>query len=157
MTKMRQFKIAAAVMFLFFLTAMGARGQDRGFGFGIIVGEPTGLSFKNWLTSTTAIDGGIAWSFYKETTFHLHGDYLIHAFDVIHSRDSIPLYYGVGGRFKAARNGNGRLGLRGVIGLDFFIHRTPLDIFIELAPIMDLTPATELTMNGGLGFRFFVR
>jgi len=53
--------ILALLVILFFCTPTVA--QDRGFGLGIIVGEPTGLSFKKWSGDTTAIGGAIAWSF----------------------------------------------------------------------------------------------
>ena len=32
----------------------------QGFGIGLIVGEPTGLSAKKWLSDTTAIDAAVA-------------------------------------------------------------------------------------------------
>jgi len=130
----------------------------RGFGLGVIIGEPTGLSMKDWLSYNTAIDAGVAWSFAGPGSFHLHADYLIHNFDVIHTEGTrIPLYYGIGGRFKAEDNGNARLGIRGVVGLDFFISNSPLDAFLEIAPVMDIAPTTVLTANGGFGFRFFFR
>ncbi|MBI3766102.1 MAG: hypothetical protein HY277_06330, partial [Ignavibacteriales bacterium] len=44
--------------------------QDRGFGIGILIGEPTGVSVKGWLNATNAIDAGVAWSFVRETSFH---------------------------------------------------------------------------------------
>jgi hypothetical protein len=40
-----------------------AQAQDSGFGLGIIIGEPTGISAKQWTGSRTAIDGAVAWSF----------------------------------------------------------------------------------------------
>jgi hypothetical protein len=58
---------------------------------------------------------------------------------------------------KASQNHGGNLGVRGTIGLDYFVEEAPFDIFIEAAPIMDLTPSTELQFNGGIGFRFFFK
>ncbi|MCK4431244.1 MAG: hypothetical protein KAW19_08060, partial [Candidatus Aminicenantes bacterium] len=48
-----------------------AAAQESGFGLGIILGEPTGISFKNWIGSRTAIDGGVAWSFGNNDSLHL--------------------------------------------------------------------------------------
>ena len=39
-----------------------ASAQDSGFGLGVILGEPTGISGKLWLGGKTAIDGATAWS-----------------------------------------------------------------------------------------------
>jgi len=100
--------IFALLITLFFGTTTVAR--DRGFGLGIIVGEPTGLSFKKWSGDTTAIDGAIAWSFGKRNELHLHADYLVHRFDVFQAeKDKLAAYYGLGGRIKIIK-GESRVG-----------------------------------------------
>ncbi|MBI1806448.1 MAG: hypothetical protein HYR76_05295 [Ignavibacteria bacterium] len=129
--------------------------QDRGFGIGILIGEPTGVSVKGWLNATNAIDAGVAWSFVRETSFHIHGDYLWHSFDVFKSSEKIPLYYGIGGRIKTGRHQDTRLGLRVVVGVGYIFRNAPVDLFFEVAPIVDLAPSTELQGNVGLGARFF--
>ena len=48
----------------------------RDFGLGVILGEPTGLSFKAWTGGSTAIAGAAAWSFGNTDAFQLHVDYL---------------------------------------------------------------------------------
>ena len=137
--------------------AQNSFGQDRGFGLGIILGEPTGISMKGWLSHANAIDAGVAWSFRKETSFHVHADYLWHSFDVFRTKEEIPLYYGIGGRIKVGRYEETRLGARIVVGVDFLMHDAPLDFFLEVAPILDLAPSTELNGNAGLGARFWFR
>ena len=47
------------------------------------------------------------------------------------------------------------LGVRVVGGFAFWPRNTPLDIFVEVAPVVDLAPATDLSANGGIGIRFF--
>ena len=49
-------------------------------GAGIILGEPTGVSLKYWLTETSALDAGFTWSFVDENAFQIQADYLIHNF-----------------------------------------------------------------------------
>lgn len=132
------------------------RSQDRGFGLGIIIGDPTGLSGKYWVSSTSAIDGGLAWSFRHSGYFHLHGDYLWHFLDAIKSQEKFLPYVGIGGRFGATKR-DALLGIRVVGGITFIPRGAPIDIFLELAPILDLAPATELEMNGGIGIRYFFR
>jgi len=131
-----------------------ALGQGRGFGLGFILGEPTGFSFKHWLSGTNAIDGGAAWSFGDKGYFHLHVDYLFHKYNLIKvEKGRLPLYYGVGGRIGFARTT--RVGVRGVVGLNYHFQDAPFDAFMELAPILDIVPATRFTLNGGIGMRFF--
>ena len=142
-----------AALSLFAGTRVNA--QDKGVGLGVILGEPTGFSFKGWLSQTTALDGALAWAFEREGSFHVHADYLIHTFHEFRTEHQIPLYYGIGGRIKAANHDDTRVGVRGVVGVDFMFDTAPLDIFVEVAPIMDLTPSTELSFNGGIGIRYF--
>ncbi len=59
--------------------------QEKDFGVGAILGEPTGVSLKKWLGARTAIDGALAWSFANESGFHLHADYLVHNFSLFRS------------------------------------------------------------------------
>jgi hypothetical protein len=148
------------IVFLLLLASVlcfrAGNAQDRGFGLGVILGEPTGISFKGWMSSSSAIDGGVAWSFVRGSAFHVHIDYLLHSFDAIHAEDTkVPLYYGVGGRIKSADREDAKVGIRGVIGIAYFVPSAPIDIFLEVAPVLDLTPATDVTVNAGLGARYF--
>ncbi|HJY63722.1 MAG TPA: hypothetical protein VJ455_06160 [Ignavibacteria bacterium] len=141
-----------------FLFLFDVNAQDKGFGLGIMVGEPTGLSAKGWLSGTSAIDAGLAWSFIDGGSFHIHADYLWHNFDLITPR--VPFYIGVGGRLKAKNNKkitDDRIGVRVPVGLAIFISEPTSDVFIEIVPVLDLTPKTDVTFNGAVGFRYFFK
>jgi hypothetical protein len=65
------------------------------------------------------------------------------------------LYYvGIGARLKATE-GDSRIGVRVPLGLDYVFDDTPIDIFFEIAPILDLAPSTDFRLNGSLGLRYF--
>lgn len=64
-------------------------GQSSGFGAGLILGEPTGISLKSWLTKINAWDAGIAWGLGKSGASHLHGDYLSHKYGLIKVENGI--------------------------------------------------------------------
>jgi hypothetical protein len=89
------------LLLLFALFASTSLGQDKGFGLGIIAGEPTGISAKQWLSQRTALDLGLAWSFRHSGYFHVHADYLWHFPDAIRAQERLVLYAGLGGRFGA--------------------------------------------------------
>ena len=132
-----------------------ARGQDRGTGIGLILGEPTGVSLKTWTGRRTAIDAAAAWSFERDGSMHLHMDYLIHDFNLLRTRSGrLPVYYGIGGRLRL--EDKTRVGVRIPIGLCYIFENAPFDIFIELGPILDLAPATEFTVSGFIGFRYYL-
>ena len=142
---------------IFLIIPTRALSQREGFGAGIIIGEPTGISLKGWTSADNAIDAGLAWSFERQGSVHIHADYLWHSFHVFQTRELIPLYYGIGGRIETGRREDARVGVRMVIGVAYLSRTAPFDVFLEVAPILDLAPATDLDVNAGLGARFWFR
>ena len=144
--------------------------QEKRTGLGIIIGEPTGISFKTWLNNDRAIAAALAWRLWRGNAFHIHGDYLFHDHDLIGvSRGSLPIYYGVGlrlrswsggrywhrGRYHEYDHGHFDLGVRFPVGLSYIFGGAPLDIFLEIVPTLDLVPATTFDLGGGLGIRYW--
>lgn len=120
---------------------------------GIILGEPTGVSFKFWQSGSTAIDGAVAWSFGRNESVHVHADYLFHNnLDV--DQGELLFYYGPG--VKAVFADDPRVGVRFPLGLQYIIDSTRLSLFFEVAPTFDLVPSTSFGVDGGLGLRFFL-
>jgi len=138
------------------LLAFPVRSQEKGFGVGVIMGEPTGVSAKGWLSSRSAIDAGLAWSFRGSGYIHAHMDYLWHFHDIAATTDQVMPYIGIGGRITGLRSA-ATAGVRVAGGLSWLPGGAPLDVFIELVPIVDLVPETRLSSNGGIGARFYFR
>lgn len=156
--RLRASMVAACVVATLFATAapVHAGENDHGFGLGVIVGEPTGIAFKGWLSTTTALAGGAAWSFADDSNFAFHLDYLVHQFTWIDvSKGELPVYFGVGGRFKIRDNADDSVGIRIPIGVDYLFEESPIDAFFEIVPIVELTPETEFRLNAAIGARFF--
>lgn len=121
---------------------------------GIILGEPTGISFKFWQSGSTAIDGAIAWSLGRNESVHVHTDYLFHdELDV--DQGVLLFYYGPGVKAVFSDN-NPRVGARFPLGLQYIIDSTRISLFFEVAPTFDLVPSTSFGVDGGLGLRFFL-
>jgi len=147
---------------VFIIICGSAFAEGGSFGLGVIVGEPTGLSAKTWTGNSKALDFGIAWSLDSET-FHFHMDYLLHNFPLIQvEQGRLPLYYGIGGRVKLADNNNDNngndddfVGIRIPVGLEYLFAGAPMDIFLEIVPILDLVPETDFDFNAALGVRYF--
>lgn len=137
------------------LMANPANGQDRysNTELGVILGEPTGISLKAWQSNTTAFDLGVAWSFARNGSVHVHGDYLRHKW-LDAEAGALALYYGLGARVKLADDP--RLGARIPVGLQYMVPDTRLSVFFEIAPLLDLIPETTFDVNGGLGLRIFL-
>ena len=135
------------------------------FGIGVVVGEPTGVTFKQWVGGDQAIDGAAAWSFADGTALHFHMDYLYHKPGP--PETAVPgllFYFGLGGRLKAGdsdhhgddHGDDNRLGIRVPLGFDYLFAASHLELFFEVAPIMDLAPETDFLVNGGVGLRYYL-
>ena len=126
------------------------------FGVGLMVGEPTGLSLKYFFNSTFAIDGGLGWAFHDGTDFQIQSDVLWHKFDLVTlSQGQLPFYIGVGARVKFQENAEDRIGLRVPVGVSYIFDDLPLDVFFEVAPILDFTPSTRGGFSAAIGARWW--
>ena len=152
-------RLTVPILLVVVLFCGQAVAQDKGIGVGVILGEPTGLSGKWWLTKTIAIDGAVAWSFADDEGIQLHADALYHQFDLLKvSKGQLPIYFGVGARIKFEvddEDNDNRFGIRFPVGIAYIFGETPLDIFFELVPILELAPGTRFAFNGAVGVRYF--
>ena len=135
-----------------------------------MLGDPTGITVKYWLNGDRAIDGGIAWGTVHSGYFHLHGDYLFHNSSLIAvSKGKLPLYYGPGlrirswtgdeywyhGKWHDVDGGRVDLGVRFPVGLAYLFDGAPVDVFLEVAPTLNLVPDMSFEVDGGIGVRYW--
>lgn len=147
-------RLEVFVFSLIILISGYSLSQDKKMGAGIILGEPTGVSFKYWLTGTTALDAGLAWSFIDENAFQIQADYLIHNFNLLNiPNGKLPFYFGIGGRLKFSNEV--KLGVRVPLGIAYIFQDEPIDVFLEVVPILDLLPETDFTISAAIGGRYF--
>ena len=145
--------------FLILCSLQHAHAQQGGFGLGIILGAPTGISAKFWLSEHTAVDMAAAWAFRStrrqvKSEIQFHANYLSHNFELFPVRKGkLPLYYGIGGRVNLGYDT--RLSAPIPVGLNYLFHNAPLDIFWEIVPMLDLIPATEFKLDAAVGMRFW--
>ena len=142
-------------LFFILLFSNSIYAQGNGFGLGMILGEPTGISLKNWLGRSTAVDFAIAWSLEGKNSFTIHGDYLSHHFKWTQVESgSLPFYYGIGGSIKFTDD-DARLGARVPLGLNYHFENLTLDLFLEFVPVLLLLPKTDFDINASIGIRYF--
>ena len=147
-------KMVSFIFISIILFQLSMNAQDKNFGLGIILGEPTGVSAKLWTSSENAFDFGAAWSFKGNGHLLLQADYVWHIFRLIPvSSAKLPFYIGVGGRVVFSHDAT--IGVRVPLGLDYMFSNAPVDIFVELVPILDLAPSTDFDFGGGIGARFW--
>ena len=130
------------------------------FGLGVLLGEPTGVSFKYWFDKERAVDGGIGCAFSENDSLQLHGDYLIHNNEISNS-EQWPVYYGIGALllFKDGDKHHDNetvLGFRVPIGMTYlFEEDIPYEFFFEVAPVLEVAPRAGLDVNASVGLRFY--
>jgi hypothetical protein len=143
-------KYLVQILVVCLVISVSATYAQKNFGIGIIIGEPTGLSAKLYTGSNNAFDFAAAWSFKGEGNLLLQADYVWHS----SLAKELALYYGIGGR--VIFQNNARVGVRIPVGLDYQFTTAPIDIFLELVPILDLAPSTNFNIGGGIGVRFWL-
>lgn len=151
----RPFTVRSILFFVLItvLTCGTVEAQSRGFGLGIVLGEPTGISTKLWTGKSTAIDAEVAWSHDGDDFLYLHGDFLFHDQHLSQEvKGKFLTYYGIG--VKAEFADSNTVGLRIPLGIDYIFPKAPLDVFFEIVPLLDLTPATEGDLKAAIGIRF---
>jgi hypothetical protein len=150
-----------------FLVVQGSVAQERGFGLGVILGEPTGFSAKLWTSPGTAFDFGLGLSiggdgftksngiFGGQSRIHFHMDYLWHSFETFKSDIRLPVYYGVGGRFNSGAGYTSTLAIRAVFGIAWLPRQAPVDMFLEFVPSLQFTSPAGFGMEAGIGARYY--
>ena len=125
-------------------------------GVGVMLGEPSGISVKQWVSRTTAFDGGFAWSFANDTAIQIHADYLYHRVYLFETDDfesNIPVYYGVGAR--TVLGDDPTVGIRFPVGLGRTFREYPIELFLEVVPILDVAPSSHFSLNAAIGARYY--
>ena len=119
------------------------------FGLGLELGGPTGLNGKYFLSDSGALDFGVGWiyrHYYYGNGLHIYGDFLYHPVSLASaSAFELPLYVGVGLRawdfdycdMRVCGYDGTAVGIRVPIGISFEFNNTPLDIFVQIVPVID--------------------
>jgi hypothetical protein len=120
--------------------------SNKTFGIGLELGEPTGLTGKYFLRDNgdQAIQFGVGeLGHYLDdrSGLNIYADYLWHPI-VLASAEAfeLPLFIGVGARFwdfSYGPNDGYAIGVRVPFGITFDFNNVPLDIYLQLVPILD--------------------
>ncbi|MBN1150037.1 hypothetical protein JXA84_02320 [candidate division WOR-3 bacterium] len=133
--------------------------QTKRFGLGIVVGEPTGFTAKYWLSPVNSLNGAVAWSVFDDNSFealYLHIDHVFYYYDLFRVQTGkAPVFIGVGGRFYFPKHDDTKIGFRIPMGLAYMFDQVPIEIYGEIAPVINIVPETDVDLDGGVGFRYF--
>ena len=151
---------------------------NKTFGLGLELGEPTGLQGKWFYATNKAIDFGIGdiYDYYDYRGIYIYGDHLWHPVSLVHAAAfELPLYIGVGAslwhwddyvyRCPGGPCSGNAFGVRVPVGITFDFNNTPLDIFIQVVPTIDLFADAPMDYNrtwyfiveGSAGIRYWFK
>ena len=145
-------KIGFAIIIVFLLAGIEPANaqyspEGKQFGFGIILGDPTGGTAKLWLNRENALAFHIGASSFGDPRIGV--DYLWH-FDAFNS-DIANFYAGPGG----AIGMDDGIGGRAMFGINIVPRRTPLEIFAELGVLIAFAPDYSSDPDAAVGVRFY--
>jgi hypothetical protein len=126
------------------------------FELGLYLGEPTGLSAKYYINRMNAIEGIAAWAF-SQGFLVVSADYLFHFPDIAEIEgETFPLFVGAGAimRVNMGVQPPIELGARIPLGALYVFKGFPLEISLEIVPVLYLFPDTQFTGMGGIGIRY---
>jgi len=167
MTKIKEM-IGLAVVLMVLAVSLPALARSHGaspygpeakrLGAGLYLGDPTGIAFKGYLTDKFAVNGVAGWEF-RDKALTVIGDVTYDFLDIpIDSHVvTLPFYAGAGAKLEinAGPGDDTVVGLRVPVGVAVQWVQYPIEIFVEVAPGIEVAPSSELDLTGGIGGRFY--
>lgn len=138
-------------------------------GLGVVLGDPTALSMAFRPNDDWYIQGALGWNLTTDRVA-LNVDYCMTLATLQAEGSSgvtFPFYVGIGGRLRIDDDDwddwddddwdddDSSLGIRVPVGLGLMPPKAPLEFFVELAPVVELIPGTDLDFDAGIGGRFY--
>ncbi|MBN1595828.1 hypothetical protein JW933_07875 [candidate division FCPU426 bacterium] len=126
--------------------------RGRHWGFGLIIGDPTGITAKYWQNESIAYDFALGAQL-AGAGVSAHADYLYHLC-VFPEVPEAPMYVG-GGLFLGGSSDVISTGGRGVVGMTY-LFKEPFDVFMQLSPNLSLLPEVGFFFTFSIGVRIYI-
>ncbi|MFD2162179.1 hypothetical protein ACFSJU_07220 [Paradesertivirga mongoliensis] len=159
---MRKFILSFVTAVLILFSASSVNAQYRN-ALGVRLGDAYGLTYKTFIQSDKALDFILNFrNGRNDNHFILTGLYEVH--NPINGAAGLKWYYGAGASIGSLhyKNDNDRdddvyLSVDGVLGLDYVIPNSPLNLSLDWKPALVLTPYSGFYERGvGLSIRIIL-
>jgi hypothetical protein len=156
----KRFFLALSLVFVLSMTSVKAQYKNA---LGLRLGDAFGVTYKTFIQSDRALDFILnVRSRNDQSDFVLTGLYEVH--NPIGGAGGLQWYYGAGAsvgsinyRNNVRRDNDLYLSVDGVLGLDYVIPGTPLNLSADWKPALVLTPYTGLYERGiGVSIRIIL-
>ncbi len=140
------------------LSLLSSLAFAEDFAAGVILGDPSGLSVKMKMDEGHSLDGAFAYSSGKHHGIQFHADYLRDRARSWHTSGGGPInmYYGIGGRiisYDDSKKSEVAIGPRGSLGLNYDFFNPNVEVFGELALVLEVAPSVDADIDFGVGAR----
>ncbi|MEN8262000.1 MAG: hypothetical protein ABFR82_00875 [Nitrospirota bacterium] len=145
--------LLAIILIFFALNNNSLYAKEKGaLGAGIILGKPIGPNVKYWFNSNAAVDFGLGF----DKDFVVYSDFLWHDWTIFPqpSKGALAGYLGLGIRYEEESEDD-EFGFRAVAGVDYWLASHPIEFFLEIAPVFQVTPDTDTDFDAGVGLRYY--
>jgi hypothetical protein len=144
-----------------------AAKNEKAFGLGVVVLEPTGLTGKLFLTETLAFQFDAAFIFWNREALVGFVDFVWHPAVVTENKYFMLVWYfgvGVGTGIDAPwhKNGKGKdwepnscFWVHAPFGFSFLFDRVPVEAFVQFGPASRFYPFWDWDIFGALGGRWY--
>jgi hypothetical protein len=163
-------KVLLISLFLLMLPALAsAQGpQNKPFGLGLALGEPTGITGKYWFNSKNTLQFALGWGYLRYGGAAVYCDYLYNVFTLVRAKKvpfNLLFYMGIGGKVGMWYRDHWRdpeysgvgIGVRIPFGLSMKFVRAPFEVFLELVPGLAFIHPDPFwfDFDGCIGGRFY--
>lgn len=145
-------KILLSFGMLFGLLSLTQKAKSE-IGIGIMLGDPTGISGKYWLSEKDAVSLGASWSVIRER-LTLLGSYNREIEIKSGIKEGKLFFYPGVGVFLSIPSS---FGVYIPLGLDFNFNKAPINIFFEIDPGTKILPETSFSIFGYIGARYIFK
>lgn len=169
---MNRILLCSAFVFVSFFSVARANSPGAGrWGLGLMLGSPTAITGKYWMSQTHTIDLNLGFGPGNWTMFF--GDFHWNFPGIFGSSSKFVSelngYVGLGAGFSAwssgiycnrwycdnTRSSGTAVFVRGPFGVEWAPNSPPIGVFIELAPFITLTPSTSSSVDVAIGIRYY--
>ncbi|MBA2539059.1 MAG: hypothetical protein H0V17_05440 [Deltaproteobacteria bacterium] len=147
---MRKLVIVALVL------GLGGSARAESIGIGVFVGQPTGLDLKIGLQGRSALDIVLgATRFDEPRASYGHLQYLVLLGVARGQSVNVPLRLGIGVAIAGVTEDATAVAARVPLQLGLRFRRTPLEIYGEIAFVLQLIDDVDTDIDGGIGLRVY--
>lgn len=143
---------------LFMAAAVSLKAQEQGFALGANLFSPTGANIKVTFNESVAFTGVVSFN------LNDYNNQLGLQANIIKNGDKnqfnlesglLRSYFGGGVNLHFPEFGKSSFGLRVPVGIEYLLEGQPLEIYMDIAPSLDLSPNTGFYFGSSMGVRYY--